>query len=236
MEEIEAEMSRAAIAVPPMPSQPKVLSLAEIEAEMMRGAVPSPLQHATPTPPHQPTPPPVQQPQPHVSQQALLDSMFPGLGSAGPIGGTGPMYNQAPPRPGPSPEELEAIRARIKDKINQMSKYNNLMGSSDKDFITRIQLSQLATEDPYASDFYAQVFSALSRSRMAAAGAGPGGPGMDGPTVVQVAPGVAFGVGAAGAAGNRFGKMGSATMQKLSTQVKKLVESKKERGMGSGES
>jgi len=110
-----------------------------------------------------------------------------------------------------------------------MARYNNLMGSSDKDFITRIQLSQLATTDPYTSDFYAQVFSALERSRMVAQGEGG-----EGPTVVQIAPGFGLGVGAA--AGNRFGKMGSNTMTKLSTQVKKLVENRAvhQKNMGSG--
>ena len=40
------------------------------------------------------------------------------------------------------------------------------MTQSDKDFITRIQVSQLVTADPYAEDFYAQVYSSLQRSRM----------------------------------------------------------------------
>lgn len=40
------------------------------------------------------------------------------------------------------------------------------MTQSDKDFITRIQVSQLVTQDPYADDFYAQVYGAVMRSRM----------------------------------------------------------------------
>ncbi|KAG6831108.1 hypothetical protein H0H92_012785 [Tricholoma furcatifolium] len=39
------------------------------------------------------------------------------------------------------------------------------MTQSDKDFITRIQVSQLVTQDPYADDFYAQVYGAIVRSR-----------------------------------------------------------------------
>jgi DNA topoisomerase 2-associated protein PAT1 len=39
------------------------------------------------------------------------------------------------------------------------------MTQSDKDFITRIQVSQLVTQDPYAEDFYAQVYNAIQRSR-----------------------------------------------------------------------
>lgn len=60
------------------------------------------------------------------------------------------------------------------------------MTQSDKDFITRIQVSQLVVQDPYAEDFYAQVFGAISRARAGAAAANqhapsiaqmPGGPG-----------------------------------------------------------
>lgn len=40
------------------------------------------------------------------------------------------------------------------------------MTQSDKDFITRIQVSQLVTQDPYAEDYYAQVFNSNLRSRL----------------------------------------------------------------------
>ncbi|KAH9935957.1 topoisomerase II-associated protein PAT1 [Epithele typhae] len=50
--------------------------------------------------------------------------------------------------------------------VEEQSRYNDLMTQSDKDFITRIQVSQLVTQDPYADDFYAQVYTALIRSRM----------------------------------------------------------------------
>ncbi|KAB5594970.1 DNA topoisomerase 2-associated protein pat1 [Ceratobasidium theobromae] len=48
-------------------------------------------------------------------------------------------------------EEKRRIKAM---KIAKMSKYNDLMSQSDKDFITRIQVSQLITVDP-SEDFYA---------------------------------------------------------------------------------
>jgi DNA topoisomerase 2-associated protein PAT1 len=38
------------------------------------------------------------------------------------------------------------------------------MTQSDKDFITRIQVSQLVTADPYTEDFYAQVLGSLKRN------------------------------------------------------------------------
>lgn len=234
LEEIEAEMAQMSIpstSTAPPPQQ-KVFSLEEIEKQMMEQMEPP--RQATPqqlAPPREATP--TQVPglagSGYASQQALLDSMFPelGKGPSSTLQGT-PSFlpgqegqAQPPQPPRPSPEELarmEELHKRITAKIESMSKRNNLMGSSDKDFITRIQLSQLATADPYTSDFYAQVFSALKRTRIAAEGQG------DGPTVVQVGAGMGLGVG--GPVGNRFGKMGQNTMSKLSTQVKKLVENR----------
>ncbi|KAK1923037.1 topoisomerase II-associated protein PAT1 [Papiliotrema laurentii] len=249
LEEIEAEMARVSIPDPAAaPAGPQVLSLEEIERQMMSGP-PAPQQ-----PPHQTgrqqqqqqqqQPPPPQSNearqstpvQPglagsgYASGQALLDSMFPELGQKG--SATGQPTGQFPPQQfqgpiqdrQPSPQELarmQELHERIKGKIQSMSRYNNLMGSSDKDFITRIQLSQLASADPYSSDFYAQVFSALRRRQEEE----------EGPTVVKINKGFGFGVG--GPAGNRFGKMGTSTMQKLSSQVKKLVENRQTRSMGS---
>lgn len=46
-------------------------------------------------------------------------------------------------------------------KIASMAPYNNLMTVSDKEFITRIQISQIITADPYADDFYAHIYFAL---------------------------------------------------------------------------
>ncbi|KNZ57679.1 hypothetical protein VP01_2100g1 [Puccinia sorghi] len=72
-------------------------------------------------------------------------------------------------------ERREALRRRKAAKIAEMSKFNNLMTQGDKDFITRIQVSQLVNPshgqagfDPYADDFYFHVYSAIRASRMAA--------------------------------------------------------------------
>ena len=235
-------MSRVAVSEPPRPAQtqPKVFTLEEIEQQMMAGApeeAPKPPQQLQQQQPPQLTQPPREDTpvqsglagSGYASGQALLDSMFPELGMQPPAGRTGPLgpADQAQ-QPQLSPEaqaRMAELHDRLKAKIENMSRYNNLMGSSDKDFITRIQLSQLASADPYTSDFYAQVFSALQRSRMQ---------DEEGPTVVNVTKGFGFGVG--GAAGNRFGKMGAATMQKLSSQVKKLVENRQyhQKSMGTG--
>ncbi|WVR08571.1 hypothetical protein IAU60_005626 [Kwoniella sp. DSM 27419] len=238
LDEIEAEMSRMDVnpSQTAPPAEQKVFSLEEIERQMMESMEPPAPQQAQQAPVVAPPPreiTPTQVPglagSGYASQQALLDSMFPELGQAGaiPAGQPTPAFpaalegQQAQQPPRPSPEELarmEELHKRISVKIEAMAKYNNCMGSSDKDFITRIQLSQLATVDPYTSDFYAQVFSALKRSRQMAEGPG------EGPTVVPVAAGMGLGVG--GPVGNRFGKMGQNTMSKLTTQVKKLVENR----------
>lgn len=63
-------------------------------------------------------------------------------------------------------ERMEEKRKRKLEKIRYMSRYNDLMTQSDKDFITRIQVSQLVTQDPYNDDFYAQVYGALMRQKM----------------------------------------------------------------------
>ncbi|KAG0145675.1 hypothetical protein CROQUDRAFT_658333 [Cronartium quercuum f. sp. fusiforme G11] len=71
-------------------------------------------------------------------------------------------------------ERQEALRRKKAAKIAEMARYNNLMSQGDKDFITRIQVSQLVNPshgqagfDPHADDFYFQVYSAIRASRLA---------------------------------------------------------------------
>ncbi|ORY26587.1 topoisomerase II-associated protein PAT1 [Naematelia encephala] len=221
LEEIEAEMAGASVSEPPR--GPTVVSLEEIERQMMSGSETQPIPLPAPPPREQTPVAPGLAGSGYATQQALLDSMFPELGAHPPSGqhtASFPPGVQGPPSE-PSPqqrEQMEALHRHISAKIESMSRYNNLMGTSDKDFITRIQLSQLATTDPYASDFYAQVFSALKRSRMPASAEGGD------QSVVKISQN--FGLGVSGPTGSRFGKMGSATMQKLSGQVKRLVENR----------
>ncbi|BEJ11320.1 hypothetical protein CspHIS471_0107420 [Cutaneotrichosporon sp. HIS471] len=227
IDEIEAGMAITRVS-DKRASQPKqVLSLEEIERQLVGApqpqAIPVPghqrnmsQQMPMGTPPAHATPPP----QPgSYSQQAVLDTMFPDLRQGPPPPpGMGPSPGPPPGSHQKSPEELAALESRIAAKIEGMSRFNNLMGNSDKDFITRIQLSQLASSDPYTSDFYAQVFSALKRQQAP--------DGAKGPNIVQAAPGMGFGV---GGPANRFGKMGNASMQRLATQVRKLVASSSKR-------
>lgn len=85
------------------------------------------------------------------------------------------------------------------------------MTQSDKDFITRIQVSQLVTQDPYADDFYAQVYGAVMRSRM----------GLNAPeALLKFSSGGGVGLGLAQVKGG--GRRPSA-MQRMEAQVERIV-------------
>ncbi|KAG8949444.1 hypothetical protein FRC04_008543 [Tulasnella sp. 424] len=111
-------------------------------------------------------------------------------------------------------EQLEAKRRRKAAKISKMAKYNDLMTQSDKDFITRIQVSQLVTEDPYSEDFYAQVYSSFVRSRMGASG-------LQQKSMLKFAGGAGVGVGVPGHRG--AGRRENA-MARMQTQVERMVK------------
>ncbi len=215
-----------------------------------------------PAPPPMPVPPINDGQQQHPAQpsfplpgQSSITAMFPPLG-APPIS---TQSQQVPALATPSgiaptqqPEQVtmdlerkimetemaEAKRRRKALKIASMAKYNDIMTGGDKEFITRIQLSQLVTQDPYASDFYAQVYSAIARSKMAAQGAAVETAGV--PGVLQVgADGRGVGVGVVrGGPGRSAGRLRDNAMQRMTMQVKRIVENAKSRGMkpASGES
>ncbi|GAA6008151.1 hypothetical protein JCM10207_007046 [Rhodosporidiobolus poonsookiae] len=116
-------------------------------------------------------------------------------------------------------EKREEGRKRKAAKIAAMAKHNNLMSNSDKDFITRIQVSQLVTDDPYADDFYFHIMAAIKASR---AGVPPPGPGPQGP---QQQP-----QGGGGRRGNRRDN----AMNRMAQNVQRLVDSAKKRNAEKG--
>ncbi|KAJ2721648.1 DNA topoisomerase 2-associated protein pat1 [Coemansia sp. Benny D115] len=65
-----------------------------------------------------------------------------------------------------APPEVVAQRreARLQRQL-ELSKYDNMMSRHDKDYIIRIQISQLLTDDPAADDFYCHMYQ-LSRGAM----------------------------------------------------------------------
>ena len=95
------------------------------------------------------------------------------------------------------------------------------MTQSDKDFITRIQVSQLVSQDPYADDFYAQVFGAILRKSM----------GMESEGVLKLGSGGGVGV---GMPNTRAGRRENA-MQRMQQQVERIVSNaqnrEKEKGL-----
>ncbi|RDB20812.1 DNA topoisomerase 2-associated protein pat1 [Hypsizygus marmoreus] len=114
-------------------------------------------------------------------------------------------------------EKMEEKRRKKAAKIAHMARYNDLMTQSDKDFITRIQVSQLVTQDPYADDFYAQVYGAILRSRM----------GMQAPDerVLKFHSGGGVGLGLAQKAGNRRPN----AMLRMEQQVERIVSNARKR-------
>lgn len=61
-----------------------------------------------------------------------------------------------------TPEEQKRLQIR-QAKVEKILKHSGLMTPRDKDFITRYQLSQIVTEDPYNEDFYFQVYKIIQR-------------------------------------------------------------------------
>lgn len=71
--------------------------------------------------------------------------------------------NRGPLRRDPmTPEEQKRLQIR-QAKVEKILKHSGLMTPRDKDFITRYQLSQIVTEDPYNEDFYFQVYKIIQR-------------------------------------------------------------------------
>ncbi|KAH7335296.1 topoisomerase II-associated protein PAT1 [Rhizoctonia solani] len=97
-------------------------------------------------------------------------------------------------------ERMEEKRRIKAIKIAQMSKYNDLMSQSDKDFITRIQVSQLVTQDP-SEDFYANLLGSS---------------------------------GIAAAATHTRGRRRENALQKMATQVERIVNNAKARELEKG--
>ena len=91
------------------------------------------------------------------------------------------------------------------------------MTQSDKDFITRIQVSQLVTQDPYADDFYAQVYGAIMRSRM--------GLQSQDERVLKFGSGGGIGLGLPSKGGSRR----PSAMQRMEQQVERIVSNARKR-------
>lgn len=157
LEDIEADMQRQQQQQANRYSQPgqppnhgKTLSLAELEAALAR---PPMMQQAQGQ--HQPSQQFVNmmqqvQPQPQVQQPQQQAQQL------------DPMQLLALKQQQELKEQQLSIQREMKRReLYRKSQYDGLMTQHDKDLINRIQLSQLASGDPYADDFYYQVYSSL---------------------------------------------------------------------------
>lgn len=61
-----------------------------------------------------------------------------------------------------TPEEQKRLQIRHA-KVEKILRHAGLMTPRDKDFITRYQLSQIVSDDPYNEDFYFQVYKIIQR-------------------------------------------------------------------------
>ncbi|KAJ1822044.1 DNA topoisomerase 2-associated protein pat1 [Coemansia sp. RSA 2675] len=82
-----------------------------------------------------------------------------------------PRATPAPAQPVPvslrraSPEVVARRREERLQRQAELSRYDNMMSRHDKDYIVRIQVSQLLTDDPAADDFYCHMYQ-LSRGAL----------------------------------------------------------------------
>ncbi|CCG81588.1 DNA topoisomerase 2-associated protein pat1 [Taphrina deformans PYCC 5710] len=76
------------------------------------------------------------------------------------------LRTQANPQASTSDDEATLQLQRQKNlrraqKIGQMARYNGIMSNGDKNYVLKVQISQLVSEDPEADDFYYTVHSTL---------------------------------------------------------------------------
>lgn len=76
-------------------------------------------------------------------------------------GRRGSAINRRPHEP-LSEEEQKRLQIR-QAKVDKILRHSGVMTPRDKDFITRYQLSQIVTDDPYNEDFYFQVYKIIQR-------------------------------------------------------------------------
>ncbi|KAH3661339.1 hypothetical protein OGAPHI_006746 [Ogataea philodendri] len=91
---------------------------------------------------------------------AALSGDFPAFGS-----------DEKPRRPRPQKQSLDSLSKDEKEKlwkrqhkVSAIIRCSGFMNPRDKDFVTRVQLSQIVTDDPYNEDFYCQVYKVLNSS------------------------------------------------------------------------
>lgn len=116
-----------------------------------------------------------------------------------------------------SPDERKVAMARQR-KVAQITRCSGFMTPKDKDFVTRFQLSQIVTDDPYNEDFYSQVYKIIN------SGAGENNMNSLAQKYLEQS-------------GHRLGgrsKRADIALQRMQQQVSKAVSVAKERGESTG--
>ncbi|ORY85705.1 topoisomerase II-associated protein PAT1, partial [Protomyces lactucae-debilis] len=175
LEEIEAEMLARASAprTAPPPQQQQMPSQLFAHQPMPMGRPPG---YGQMMPPPQQMPPQMPMPlsmQPMPMQAMPMQQPMPNQGRPMPPG-MPPFPQQMPPQQPAAAKMKEAMaddeearraeqqkNLRRAQKIGQMARYNGLMSNGDKNYVLKVQLSQLVSEDPEADDFYYTVHSTL---------------------------------------------------------------------------
>lgn len=119
-------------------------------------------------------------------------------------------------------DEQQSFLARRQEKVARIMRYSGVMNPKDKDFVTRFQLSQIVTDDPYNEDFYAQVYRVIHPKST---------PGALAPTHGQQEPNLiaqAYLDQSGHRLGGRF-KRADVALQRMQQQVQKAVSVAKER-------
>lgn len=119
-------------------------------------------------------------------------------------------------------DEQQSFMARRQEKVARIMRYSGVMNPKDKDFVTRFQLSQIVTDDPYNEDFYAQVYRVIHPKST---------PGALAPTHGQQEPNLiaqAYLDQSGHRLGGRF-KRADVALQRMQQQVQKAVSVAKER-------
>lgn len=94
-----------------------------------------------------------QQMRPSPRQDPIIQSPQPGKPSVN--------FKEAMAQDAASLQAQQQKNLRRAQKIGAMARYNGIMSNGDKNYVLKVQISQLVSEDPEADDFYYTVHSTL---------------------------------------------------------------------------
>ncbi|KAG7882045.1 hypothetical protein KL937_000616 [Ogataea polymorpha] len=156
----QQQQQQPALQVPQALQSPPVPNAASPSSHSAQ-PVPQSVEHKVPSSASAPSSSAVSAPQ-SVPQAGSSDA----TGNFPPLGYDEKPRKQRPQRQNPenlTQEEREKLWRR-QNKVSAIIRCSGFMNPRDKDFVTRVQLSQIVTDDPYNEDFYCQVYRVLNSS------------------------------------------------------------------------